>query len=122
MLVVTRHRMVGAGPAPEQAENFLAAAEAAAAVLAERPGCQSVEVVRAIDDAATFLVISRWVDVGSYRRALSSYEVKVGAVPLLATAADEPSAFEVLVSASAAEGVRRSVGDLAPDAHTAGPT
>ena len=44
-----------------QAELDLARseAEAAAAVLAERPGCQSVEVVRAIDDAATFLVISR---------------------------------------------------------------
>lgn len=121
MILVTRHRIAGPDPAADQVEGFLAAAEAAAVVLAERSGCESVEVVRAIDDAATFLVISRWADVGSYRRALSSYEVKVGAVPLLATAADEPSAFEVLVSASAAGGVHRRVGDLAPDAHTAGP-
>jgi hypothetical protein len=36
--------------------------------------------------------------VGSYRRALSSYDVKVTAVPLLSLAYDEPSAFEVMHS------------------------
>ena len=34
--------------------------------------------------------------LGSYRRALSSYEVKVGAVPVLGQAVDEPSAYELL--------------------------
>ena len=122
MIVVTRHRLGPVGSSPDQAdvEQFLTDAEAAALVLAERPGCEAVHVVRAMDDAAMFLVLSRWADVGSYRRALSSFEVKVGAVPLLATAADEPSAFEVLLAATAG-GVRRSSGDLAPDAHTAGP-
>ena len=34
--------------------------------------------------------------VGAYRRALSSYDVKLQAIPLLSQAFDEPSAFEVL--------------------------
>ena len=37
-----------------------------------------------------------WENVGAYRRALSAYDVKVGAVPLLSTAIDEPSAYEVV--------------------------
>ena len=37
-----------------------------------------------------------WEDVGAYRRALSSYDVKVTAVPLLSRAVDEPSAYEVV--------------------------
>jgi hypothetical protein len=37
------------------------------------------------------------VGVGAYRRALSSYEVKLAATPVLALGRDEPSAFEVLV-------------------------
>ena len=41
-------------------------------------------------------MVTRWRDVGSYRRALSSYDVKVGAVPLLSRAIDEPSAYETL--------------------------
>jgi hypothetical protein len=42
------------------------------------------------------VMVTRWRDVGSYRRALSSYDVKVGAVPILSRAIDEPSAFEAL--------------------------
>ena len=42
------------------------------------------------------MLVTRWQDVGSYRRALSSYDVKVGAVPLLSRAIDEPSAYEPL--------------------------
>lgn len=89
-------------------------------MLAQRPGCQSVQVARAIDDPMTINVVSQWDDVGSYRRALSNFDVKVAAVPLLATAADEPSAFEVLVTASG-DRVRLRDSDRAADADTAGP-
>ena len=40
-------------------------------------------------------------NVGSYRRALSSYDVKVEAVPLLSLAVDEPSAYELMASVPA---------------------
>ena len=37
-----------------------------------------------------------WDGVGAYRRALSSFDVKVNAVPLLSAAIDEPSAYELV--------------------------
>lgn len=113
MLVVTRHHVTDAA-------RFIADATAALAALAERPGCKSAEAVRAIDDPETFLLVTRWADVGSYRRALSSFDVKVNAVPVLASAADEPSAFETILLAEEGE-VRQFSGDLAPDAGTTGP-
>lgn len=113
MLVVTRHHVTN----PEQ---FLTEAAPALAALAARPGCESAQAVRAIDDAATFLLVTRWADVGSYRRALSSFDVKLNAVPVLASAADEPSAFETVLQVVEGQ-VQQFSGDLAPDADTAGP-
>ena len=59
-------------------------------------GFVDARVGRATDDATLIALQVGWVNVGAYRRALSSYDVKVSAVPLLAGAIDEPSAFEVL--------------------------
>ena len=61
--------------------------------------------------------MSRWSSVGSYRKALSSYDVKLNAVPFLSRAIDEPTAFEVLFGVDS-EGERVSSGDLAGDAGT----
>jgi hypothetical protein len=56
-------------------------------------------VGRSTDDPTLWLMTLRWDGVGSYRRALSAYDVKVAAVPLLSTAVDEPTAYEVLADA-----------------------
>ena len=64
--------------------------------LRTHPGFVSGSVGRALDDPGLWLLITSWRDVGSYRRALSSYEVKLQAVPLLSRAVDEPSAYEVV--------------------------
>jgi hypothetical protein len=40
------------------------------------------------------VLTSTWENIGSYRRALSAYDVKVNAVPVLYRAIDEPSAYE----------------------------
>ena len=69
---------------------------AAAGLLATQAGCDDVRLGRNVDDPELWVMVTRWRDVGSYRRALSSYDVKVGAVPLLSRAVDEPSAFEDL--------------------------
>ena len=98
MLVLTRHRVPGAGQ-----DAFLTDARAALAVLAARPGYLRGSVGRAVDDGELFVVRTEWADVGSYRRALSAYDVKVQAVPLLSTAVDEPTAFEVLLHAEDGE-------------------
>ncbi len=81
MLAVTRHRV----PEPEAA-HFLDAARRALDVLAQRPGFFAGRIGRAADDGELWVITSEWVDVGSYRRALSAYDVKVEAIPLLSTA------------------------------------
>jgi hypothetical protein len=39
-------------------------------------------------------LVTRWRDVGSYRRALQGDESKMTLVPLLSEALDEPSAYQ----------------------------
>ena len=93
MIVVTRHRIAaGAG------REFLDAAQAAMAVLSGARGFLDAAVGRAADDGELFVIVTRWADVGSYRRAVSGTAAKMTVVPLLSTAVDEPSAFEVLGS------------------------
>lgn len=91
MLVVTRFDV----PA-ERAEGFLVRAQTALAAFAGRPGYLRGRIGRAADDPAAWVLTTEWDGVGSYRRSLSSYEVKVDAAPLLALGRDEASAFEVL--------------------------
>jgi hypothetical protein len=91
VLVVNRFRVP-----EEDAEGFRADLEAALGVLAQQRGYDDGRLGRNVDDPALWTMVTRWRDVGSYRRALSSYDVKVGAVPLLSRAIDEPSAYEDL--------------------------
>ena len=89
MLVVNRFRV------PEdEAEGFRADLESALAVLSEQVGYADGQVGRNVDDPTLWTMVTRWRDVGSYRRALSEYDVRIGAVPLLSRAIDEPSAYE----------------------------
>jgi hypothetical protein len=70
--------------------------ESALSVLSEQVGYANGQVGRNVDDPTLWTMVTRWRDVGSYRRALSEYDVKIGAVPLLSRAIDEPSAYEQL--------------------------
>jgi quinol monooxygenase YgiN len=89
MLVVNRFRV----PEPE-AEGFRADLEAARAALAVCAGFVDSRAGRNVDDPGLWVLTTQWEHVGAYRRALSSYDVKVHAVPLLSRAIDEPSAYE----------------------------
>ena len=91
MIVVARFAV-----APGEDTSFREEAAAALAALAERPGWLRGRLGRAADDAGLWLLVTEWVGVGAYRRALGGYDVKVAAAPLLARALPEPSAFEVL--------------------------
>jgi hypothetical protein len=64
--------------------------------LGQQPGFRSGRVGRAIDDPTLWVLQTIWADVGSYRRALSAYDVKMNVVPVLANAIDEPSAYEIV--------------------------
>jgi quinol monooxygenase YgiN len=92
VLVVTRFDVPEA-----DAAGFLARAQEALAAFAGRPGFLRGRVGRAADDPTAWVLTTEWDGVGSYRRSLSAYEVKVDAAPLLALGRNEPNAFEVLV-------------------------
>ena len=91
MIVVNRFRVD-----ETQTEQFRADVQAAHEALAARPGYVGGQVGRNVDEPGLWLLTTTWENVGSYRRALSAYDVKVTAVPLLSRAVDEPSAYELV--------------------------
>ena len=114
VLVVTRFDV----PA-DDAAGFLDRARAALAAFSGRPGFVRGRVGRAADEPGAWVLTTEWDGVGSYRRSLSSYEVKVDAAPLLALGRDEASAFEVLLADDAAT-ASTSVSRRASDAGVVG--
>ena len=91
MLVVNRFRVP-----EEEGEAFRADVVRAHDALAERAGYMSGRIGRNLDEPTLWTLVTTWENVGAYRRALSSYDVKLHAVPLLSRAIDEPSAYEVV--------------------------
>jgi len=91
VLVVSRYRV------PERDEvEFRARALDALGALGEQSGFVRGHVGRNVDERELWVLASEWISVGAYRRALSTYDVKTRAVPVMLHALDEPSAYEVL--------------------------
>jgi hypothetical protein len=90
VLVLTRFRPTS------EVEGFRSRLEAALQVLASKQGFVDGSVGRNVDDPELWVLQTRWVGPGAYRRALSAYDVKVHAWPVLAEALDEPTAYEVV--------------------------
>jgi heme-degrading monooxygenase HmoA len=93
VLVVNRFRVPG-----DEAEAFRADLERARATLAGCAGYVGDRIGRNIDDPELWVLVTTWEGPGAYRRALSSYDVKMTAPEALAHAVQEPSAYEVLAS------------------------
>src|SRR4029079_5341479 len=87
-------------------DGLLEPGQEALAVLAGRPGFQQGQLARAYDDPTVWCLTMQWESVGAYRRALSSYEVKIGATALLARAWPESSACEPLLAVEPGQGVQ----------------
>ena len=94
MLVVTRLRSPGSDEAAE--EDLRRGLQQAVGILAATPGWVGGDVGRNVDDPTLWVLTTRWENVGSYRRALGSYEGKMHIQPLMVHALDEPSAYEVV--------------------------
>ena len=90
MLVITRFR--GAVGDLALGEQLAGALE----VLSAQRGYVRGAVGRNVDDPTLWLLQTEWEGPGAYRRALSSYDVKMNAWALLGQAIDEPSAYELL--------------------------
>ena len=91
MIVVNRFR-AGEGDGDQLRVDL----ERAHAALADRPGYVEGRLGRNVDDPTLWVLVTTWEHVGAYRRALSSYDVKLHAVPVLGRALDEPSAYELV--------------------------
>lgn len=87
MLVITRFRV-------RDVDRFRGRVDAALAVLAAREGFETADLQRNLDEADLWVLVTRWRNVGSYRRGLQGFESKMVVVPLLSEALDEPSAYE----------------------------
>ncbi|MBS45732.1 MAG: antibiotic biosynthesis monooxygenase [Nocardioides sp.] len=98
MIVVNRFRVPADDPAAEAA--FRADLQQAHEALAARPGYLHGGIGRNVDDPTLWVLTTTWEHVGAYRRALSSYDVKLYAVATLSRAVEEPSAYEVVTPES----------------------
>jgi heme-degrading monooxygenase HmoA len=76
------------------AQDFRAELEGVRDVLAEAVGFIGGEVGQNLDEPNLWVLTTRWENVGSYRRALSSTRAKLEAIPVLARAIDEAGAYE----------------------------
>ena len=89
MLVLNRFRVRA-----DHAASFRKDLQTAREALAACAGYVGGELGRNVDDPELWVLSTRWENVGSYRRALSSYDVKLRAVATLSRAVEEPSAYE----------------------------
>ncbi|KRA29413.1 MULTISPECIES: antibiotic biosynthesis monooxygenase family protein [unclassified Nocardioides] len=92
MLVVNRFRV----PASEDPDLLRADLERVHGLLLDKPGYVAGWIGRNVDEPDLWVLTTRWVNVGAYRRALSSYDLKLHGVPVLMRAIDEPGAYEVV--------------------------
>jgi quinol monooxygenase YgiN len=117
VLVLTRFSVSEA-----EGAQFADQAADALAALADCPGYLRGHLGREVDDVTSWLLLTEWAGVGAYRRALSRYDVRVRAIPLLARGQQEPGAYEVLstVGPAGATAVVSS-SDRAANADTAHP-
>jgi hypothetical protein len=91
VIVVNRFRVLET----EQA-TFRDDLERAREVLSVQRGYVAGRIGRNVDDPELWVLTTEWEGPGAYRRALSAYDVKLTAVPVLSRAVDEPSAYETV--------------------------
>jgi heme oxygenase (mycobilin-producing) len=120
LLVLTRYVVDDPAGDGSAGEAFRLRARDALEALTAQPGCRAGHVGRALDDPRRWVLQTQWDTVGAYRRALSAYDVKVRAVPLMYSQVDEATAYEALVQGGP-DGLVDNASDLAPGAASASP-
>jgi quinol monooxygenase YgiN len=94
VLVVARLRP------PNGDESFRADVRRAIDAMATRPGHVRTQLARALDDPTMWVLVSEWINVGSYRRALGNVDVRMASGVLMGAAVNEPSAYEEIETAT----------------------
>lgn len=102
MLVITRYVI-----AAQESAAWIERAYLAIDAISKRPGFVRGWVGRATDDISLHTLTLEFENVGAARRALSNHEVRYAAWELLGQAIDEPTSFEILLSAADGQIARR---------------
>ncbi|MCC6495224.1 MAG: antibiotic biosynthesis monooxygenase [Propionibacteriaceae bacterium] len=87
MMAISRFRV------PGDPSGFRVQAGAVVEQFSASPGSAGAELVQNLDEPELWAIVSRWADVGSYRRAFNGTAAKLVLIPLLSLAIDEPSAY-----------------------------
>lgn len=74
-----------------------AAGEAVLDVLAARPGFERGSFAHSAEDDSCWVLVTEWINVGAYRRAIQAGDTRIAGAALFACAADEPAGYDVLV-------------------------
>ncbi|WP_092609870.1 antibiotic biosynthesis monooxygenase family protein [Raineyella antarctica] len=77
----------------DRRQEFRPAVDVALEHFRSRPGVESVDLVRNLDDPQLWALVTRWRDVGSYRRAIGGAAATYALMPVMPYAIDEPSAY-----------------------------
>jgi hypothetical protein len=97
VLLVCRFGPEETGP---DVEDFLQRAHRAVGLLARQPGCERVELGRAVEAPGEWVLVAVFASLTDYRRALSPFEVREHVVPFLSAArTDGVATFERRLSA-----------------------
>jgi quinol monooxygenase YgiN len=86
-------------------------------ILGNNPGCLGVELGRSLDSEVEHVLVSRWNNVGDYRKALSNYQVKSEVIPFISVRTRDSFTAEI-VEILGIHGSDSFTSGLAPDAFT----
>jgi heme oxygenase (mycobilin-producing) len=92
VLVVTR--FIVPDEPPERAAEFVANAARLRDAFLARPGHTRTTLAQSLEEPTHWVLVSEWDRVGDWRRALSSYDVRIEVMPLMALAENEPGVYE----------------------------
>ena len=84
---------------------------------AQSPGFLSSELGQSTDSLEDFTLIHRWADVGTYRKFLSRYDVKIEVIPFLSTFTKDSVTVEIIMD-SQSDRAESGTSSLAFDAQT----
>ena len=86
-------------------------------LFSESPGFLSMELGQSTDSLEDLTVIHRWESVGSYRKALSRYEIKAEVIPFLSQFMRDSVTVEI-ISDTQSGAARMGASSLASDSVT----
>nr|WP_231974535.1 antibiotic biosynthesis monooxygenase [Tessaracoccus timonensis] len=74
-------------------DDLLVALHEVAEFWRRKPGNEAADVVHNVDEPGLVALVTRWSDIGSYRRAFGGYDARMLLTPVMLRAVDEPSAY-----------------------------